>query len=249
MGLLSFLFPSAEDIGEKGERLTAKKLVRVDKTGFSGKVLQNIYIPKSNGETSEIDLLFITKIGIFVIESKNYSGYIFGTDTNQKWTLTLHAGQGFTEKHQFYNPIKQNQTHIKWLNRYLNEDIRMFSIIAFSQRCELMSIDLSSSPQEVFVCHRNRIPKIIKECFNKYDECLSENRIEEIYKKLSVLTNVDEAIKAQHIKDATNKINGVVCPFCGGQLILRTAKKGTNTGRQFYGCSNYPKCKYTRNIK
>ena len=74
----------------------------------------------------------------------------------------------------------------------------------------------------------------------KYDECLSENKIEEIYKKLSVLTNADEVIKAQHIKDATNKINGVVCPFCGGQLILQTAKKGTNVGRQFYECSNHP---------
>lgn len=39
------------------------------------------------------------------------------------------------------------------------------------------------------------------------------------------------------------------CPWCNGQLILRTAKKGANAGNQFYGCSNYPKCKYVKNIE
>lgn len=36
------------------------------------------------------------------------------------------------------------------------------------------------------------------------------------------------------------------CPKCGGDLILRTAKRGPNPGSQFYGCSSYPKCRYTR---
>ena len=44
------------------------------------------------------------------------------------------------------------------------------------------------------------------------------------------------------------KENALVCPNCGGDLVLRTAKKGANIGSQFYGCSNYPNCKYTRNI-
>ena len=38
------------------------------------------------------------------------------------------------------------------------------------------------------------------------------------------------------------------CPFCGGKLVLRTARKGARTGKQFYGCSNYPKCGYIRNV-
>lgn len=42
--------------------------------------------------------------------------------------------------------------------------------------------------------------------------------------------------------------NNLVCPKCGGELVVRTAKRGTNAGSQFYGCSNYPNCKYTRNI-
>jgi ssDNA-binding Zn-finger/Zn-ribbon topoisomerase 1 len=37
-----------------------------------------------------------------------------------------------------------------------------------------------------------------------------------------------------------------VCPKCGARLVFRTAKKGTNTGKQFWGCSNFPKCRYIR---
>jgi len=35
------------------------------------------------------------------------------------------------------------------------------------------------------------------------------------------------------------------CPKCGSDMVLRTAKKGQNSGKQFYGCSGYPKCRFT----
>ena len=38
------------------------------------------------------------------------------------------------------------------------------------------------------------------------------------------------------------------CPMCGAQMVLRTAKKGSNTGNQFYGCPNYPRCKGIRSL-
>ena len=87
--ILDSILNTDERVGKRGEALIAGKLGLIDLFGHKGKVLRNVYLPKDNGETSEIDLLFITKVGIFVIESKNYSGYIFGTDTNQKWTVTL----------------------------------------------------------------------------------------------------------------------------------------------------------------
>ena len=43
-------------------------------------------------------------------------------------------------------------------------------------------------------------------------------------------------------------IHILICPKCGGSLIERKANKGVYAGRKFYGCSNYPKCKYIRNI-
>lgn len=63
--------------GNWGEVLTAKELKYVQLFGRKGRILRNIYVPKDNGETSEIDLLYITQKGIFVFESKNYSdGYL-----------------------------------------------------------------------------------------------------------------------------------------------------------------------------
>lgn len=40
----------------------------------------------------------------------------------------------------------------------------------------------------------------------------------------------------------------IICPVCGGELVLRTARRGANTGKQFYGCSSFPRCRYILNI-
>ncbi len=44
------------------------------------------------------------------------------------------------------------------------------------------------------------------------------------------------------------RTNLVMCSKCGAKLVLRTAKKGKNAGKQFYGCSRFPKCRYTEDI-
>ena len=61
--------------------------------------------------------------------------------------------------------------------------------------------------------------------------------------------NYDEALKQKHIQDINKRLESTdICPYCGGKLVLRTAKQGPYAGNQFYGCSNYPKCKYIKNI-
>ena len=137
------------EYGPLGESLTARTLKHVQMFGRDGMILRNLYLPKDNGETSEIDLLFITQKGIFVIESKNYSGWIFGSDKDQYWTQMLPNKQ----KNRFYNPIKQNQTHIKWLQNYLNEKIPVYSLIVFSERCELKQIEIGT--EHTAVCKRD----------------------------------------------------------------------------------------------
>ena len=97
-----------EWLGKHGEKLTERKLMFVQLFGRKGKVLKNVYLPKENGETSEVDIIFITQKGIFVFESKNYSGWIFGDEKGKTWTAMLPNKQ----KNQFYNPIMQNRTHL-----------------------------------------------------------------------------------------------------------------------------------------
>ena len=66
------------DKGKLGEYLTYKYLRSAEKNG--AKFLFNIYIPKDEGETTETDMLMICSKGLFVFESKNYSGWIFGSE-------------------------------------------------------------------------------------------------------------------------------------------------------------------------
>lgn len=259
-GLIDILLDNIFDsnwIGRRGEKLIERELNLVKLFGRKGKILRNLYVPKDNGETSEIDVVFITQKGIFVIESKNYSGWIFGDEKSPYWTVSLPNKM----KNRFYNPVLQNKTHIKWLDKLLGGEIPLFSVIVFSERCELKKIQVENP--DIHIIKRDRLYATVRKVWESREDCLDEERLNEIYEKLKVLTKVDEAVKIAHV----NKIQGkyqkkekdeapaaevpkeqATCPQCGGDLVLRTAKKGSRAGKQFYGCSNYPKCRYTIDV-
>jgi predicted RNA-binding Zn-ribbon protein involved in translation (DUF1610 family) len=277
-------------VGRRGEKLTERELKIVRLFGRKGKVLRNVYVPKENGETSEIDVIYITQKGIFVFESKNYSGWIFGDEKSQYWMAMLPN----KIKNQFYNPIKQNRTHLKWLGRYLGDDIPLFSLIVFSERCELKKITVESP--DVKVIKRDRIYATVRSIWESTEDRLTEEQVNELFVRLKNLTNVDQATKEAHIASINNRYkkektetvsekiseqaaglasveavkavsrtvveipekeieevqekspNQLICPRCGSELILRTARKGENAGNQFYGCSSFPKCRYTQTV-
>lgn len=89
--------------GQFGEYLIDYAL---QSNGIEGErvVLTNLYLPMK-GKTTEIDLLMLHEKGIFVIESKYYSGWIFGSEDQLKWTQCFRNGR----KEHFYNPVKQNR--------------------------------------------------------------------------------------------------------------------------------------------
>lgn len=299
-GLLDILLDSIFDAdfkGRRGEKLTERELNLVKLFGRNGKVLRNVYVPKENGETSEIDVIFITQKGIFVIESKNYSGWIFGNEKDAYWTVSFPN----MSKERFYNPIKQNKTHIRCLGNYLKADVPLFSIIAFSERCELKKVTVENP--DVHVIKRDRLYATVRTVWNKAEDVLDDNSVAKLYEELKALTNVDAATKQAHIDSINRRFKGeistaeesvkknpesfevvgkdkiketvekidpeervaavqpdpsdsqgeklekLICPRCGGELVLRVAKKGANAGNQFYGCSNFPKCRYIQNEK
>lgn len=244
-------------IGKRGEKLTERELNLVKLFGRKGKVLRNIYIPKDNGETSELDVIYITQKGIFVFESKNYFGWIFGDETGTYWTAMLPN----KEKNRFYNPVKQNKNHLKWLGKYVKREIPLFSIVVFSERCELKKVNIESP--DIKVIKRDRIYATVRNIWDAHEDVLSGAEIDDLYEELSKLTSVDEAVKLAHVQNIEQKYkrpnkevdvqfptnnNSLLCPKCGSELILRVAKKGPNAGNQFYGCSNFPKCRYTQNM-
>ena len=201
-GLLDLLLGSIFDenwVGRRGEKLTEKELKLVQLLGRKGKTLRNVYLPKDDGETSEVDLIFITQKGIFVFESKNYSGWIFGDEKGRNWTAMLPNKQ----KNQFYNPIMQNRTHMKWMRNFVGENIPLFSIIVFSERCELKKITLYSD--DVKVIKRDRTYATVRTIWEANPDVLSAEQVEELYLKLKELTKVDKSVKEEHIKNIEKK--------------------------------------------
>lgn len=252
--------------GRLGEYYTYQDLKPL--TGYK-RFLFNIYLPKENGETTEIDVVLLHESGIYVLESKNYSGWIFGTESQLYWTQTLPTGRNRSQKNKFYNPILQNKGHLKWIQRYLdNQTLSFYSYIVFSERCTLKNVVLTSGKH--FVVNRNNLYSAIRQNAAQVGQQLSPEKIDALFEKLYPLSQVEEAQKIIHIQTIQQKIQNnssqniaqtaveqeeaptaatheeeeKQCPRCGGQLVIRTASNPKYQGKNFLGCSNFPKCKY-----
>lgn len=238
-------------LGKEGEQVVARRLRQSYIFGKSF-VLENLYVPLNNGKTTEIDLILITNRGVVVIESKNYTGYIFGDENSNEWTVSYYMGKGFlntnkVEKVKLYNPIFQNNTHIRRLRNYLGYGFNVVSAIVFSDESELKNVTIYSD--NIIVCKSKYLTREIKKQLKKYPKVYTNSEMKAMYKQLLPLKNVGYKVKKNHIKsvkDMPHKSN--TCPKCGGKLVLRKSNKRGTSGNQFYGCSNYPKCRYTRNI-
>ena len=221
----------------KGSIGEAKVNTRLNFLGKEYIVLKDILISSSNGYTSQIDELVLSEYGIFVIETKNYKGWIFGNEKAENWTQVI-----YKEKHTFRNPIKQNWSHIYALKSLLSDypNIKYHPIVVFSGNATLKSIE-SSVP----VIYSNRLNSTIRRL--SFEKCLS---IDEVNKFQTILESSElkernarkEHIKniKQNVKEKKSKMANLICPRCNGELKLRNGRNG-----KFYGCSNYPRCKFT----
>lgn len=218
-----------ENTGQFGEFATEFALTNNNLRGELV-VFKNVYVPTKE-KTSEIDLLMIHEKGIFVFESKNYSGWIFGSAEQLNWTQSLQGG----EKNKFYNPIRQNRTHIKVLAEFLEKPVSEFtSYILFSERCTLKKVP--EDTEHIIIVRRPNMLKKLRTQLKNAQVKYTHDEIQAMANKLKPLTNKDESEKQQHIENIKTK-----CPFCGNDLVLRKGKHGL-----FWGCSTYPKCKFTR---
>ena len=188
--------------GQLGEFYTYKHLKTI--AGYK-RYLFNLYVPKSNGESTELDVVFLHESGIYVFESKNYSGWIFGTESQQYWTQTLPAGRGGSQKNQFYNPILQNAGHLKWLQIFLaDQTLPYYSYIVFSDRCTLKRITLHNGKH--YVVNQHNLISALQQNIAREGKQLSSDKIDELFEKLYPLTQVSEAEKILHIRNVQRKI-------------------------------------------
>ena len=185
-------FETYKDKGNIGEFYTFSKLKELDRRN---KILTNVYLKKEDGSTTEVDVVMISTKGIYVFESKNYSGWIYGSERNKQWTQTFQN----KKKQSFFNPIWQNKLHIKELSRTLDVvDIDVFvSYIVFSERCTLKKVQVLSS--NTFVIKRNQLLDHIKKLLSEKPDVFTYEETEAIFQRLLNNRVLDEQRKENHI--------------------------------------------------
>ena len=222
--------------GVIGEKTVTAVLSFLDSNKY--KIINDVIVEKVNGGTSQIDHVVVSNYGIFVIETKNYKGKIYGDEHNQYWTQVLGRN-----KEKFYSPIKQNYGHIKALKHQLltYPDIELISIIVFSPEAELKV----KTDKEVI--YTTKLLKTIRKYTN---ETISNKVKDEIYNSILSLNINSKEVKKEHIssirnnkKERIKNVGNDICPKCGGALVNKKGRYG-----YFKGCSNHPKCDFTASI-
>lgn len=219
--------------GFLGEKVVSVILSRLDPKKY--RVINDVMLNIS-GKTSQIDHLVVSNYGLFVIEAKNYKGWIVGDERSEYWTQVI-----YKRKEKLYNPIRQNYGHVQALKRILDDypDIPIIPIVVFSINANL-KVNISSSE----VVYSVNLLKTIK----KYSQEVVSDRVKEaIFSRIASLNIDDKELKKQHVslihkhkQERAQKINKDICPRCGGLLIVRKGRYG-----KFKGCSNFPKCRFT----
>lgn len=155
----------------------------------------------------------------------------------KKWWKTF----TYVTKNHFYNPVKQSVGHALRIKEMLSAfpHVKIVLIVVFAGDAVLSNVE-----SRCHVVYEENLLDVI----NEYRTIYLKN--DDVQTILGILerNNVREMVNdRQHVKNLRNaarvinaSINSGICPKCGGNLVERNGKYGT-----FYGCSNYPKCKFT----
>ncbi|AZQ66820.1 nuclease [Silicimonas algicola] len=184
----------------------------------------------SRGGTTQIDHVVVSRFGVFVIETKNMKGWIFGSADQASWTQIIHG-----HKTRFQNPLRQNYKHVKAVEEVLGIDgRRVHNLVIFAGSAEprtSMPLDVSWNVQE-----------LVGSILSRRQVLLDEGQVAAISAKLSSQNfQASKDSKRAHIQNV--KQSAVSCPKCRSKLEVRVNRR---SGNQFLGCSQYPKCDGTR---
>lgn len=161
-------------------------------------IFNNIILPSKFAETTQIDHIIVSKYGVFVIESKEYNGWIFVNANRKQWTQTLPGGNKFP----IYNPLLQNNGHVLALKDQLNFlGNRFFSVVVFSGDCEFKT----DRPENVL--YEEELINYIK---SKQEVKLKEVELLVVIGKLSMLCQVTDVTNKEHaenLRNAFQKLN------------------------------------------
>ena len=220
--------PTTNDLkGEFGEHLVESIL---GENVYGEKYVINGYIYERNGKSTEIDHIVVNTRGVFVIETKNRAGDIYGSDAEEEWTQVLGDGDIV---HKFRNPVLQNAAHVTKIKSILGDETPVYSLVVFVQNnTENISSDVVVPLAELTQAINRGTPKLNSRQINVIYQSLQRQR--------STLTHDEHKRKLQ--QQNYNMIYNHICPVCGSEIVIKQS-----TGDKYYDCTN-PKCKFTKKL-
>ena len=169
--LLSYTTKSSPEykgkVGEQRVSFVIRRLIK-EKGGY---LIDDIHLPINKDKTTQIDHIYISKYGVFVIETKAYQGIIYGKTSDSKWVIYF-ANQKF----DMYNPIKQNDLHIAAVNTNIKSLVTSPVSIVTILRANISNIHAKN----VF-----NLPQMEKYFLNLKEEVMTNEEVEEIYQEIS----------------------------------------------------------------
>lgn len=216
-------------VGELKTRCTQKLFLDLDEYHIYNNVLL-----ESGNRTVQIDHVIVSKYGVFVIETKNKDGWIYGSQNDKQWTQIFPGNK----KYRFQNPLRQNYLHIKSLEELLGIDHeKIYSVIVFWGKCQFQK----QMPENVL---KGRSTDYI---MSKRQVLLTDREVTGICSKLQSIKNSTSLLAGRrHTRELKERFdNTTKCPKCGCDLVERSSKQ---TGDIFIGCSNFPRCRYTKEL-
>lgn len=235
--------------------------------------LHDIYL-EFGDKSAQIDYLIVTRKQVFVLECKNLIGNIEIDNTGK--FLRTYEMNGKRVKEGIYSPITQNERHLLVLKELRgdskgniitkalfnkNFDNVYKSLVVLANPKTYLNDRYAKKEIKQKVIRADQLIETIKKYdYESNDASWSEDdmrNLAEFFLSKSIPAKSDYAKRYEEMvleqKSATTnetKDDGIfICPKCGGKLVLREAKTGANVGNKFYGCSNYPRCKYIKNLQ
>lgn len=213
-----------EDVGKRGEYLVNRT---IGESRFGCYTFFDFIIEEGTS-SHQIDEIVVNKHGVFVIETKCFTGAIYGLRDQREWKQYKHS-----EIKTFYNPIMQNKTHVCALKKVLPPNTPIKSLVVFIES------DIRKVRADDVISLEELTGKL-----NSGEEVFSDSQALNVaYKIEKSRSKMSDEQHEQNVKIKHWMLENGVCPNCGGKLVLREGKYG-----QFYGCTNYPKCKFRKNI-
>ena len=197
---------AAEMVGKLGEDAVSRAVwaaCQFDERHY--KILRNVYVPTVDGY-SEIDVLLLPETGIYVFESKNLSGSVYGDEKHPQWQRYKTNGI----KDPIPNPILQNKRHIDNLCVFLKQNkyqFRAFSMIVFGNKSKLKYIPENKSLTSIHeIC--NLEIELVKK-MQAEQNFYSAETLDDWCRKLLPYTQLSEEEKKAHIERITKKFGKI----------------------------------------